>query len=117
MKHITIDRKLRRKLRVSRNIHGTASIPRISIFRSSKYIYAQAIDDDNRITLCSYSSKKITPKEKMNKSKTARQVGVGLAALLKEKKILKGLFDRGAYTYLGRVKQVAEGLREGGLQI
>ena len=117
MKHVNVDRKLRRKMRVSRNIHGTSSAPRISVFRSSKFIYAQAIDDVNRVTLCSCSSKKITPKEKMNKSKTARQVGVELAGLLKEKKILKGLFDRGAYTYLGRVKRVAEGLREGGLQI
>jgi large subunit ribosomal protein L18 len=53
----------------------------------------------------------------MNKSKIARQVGVKLAGILKGKKIIKGLFDRGAYTYLGRVKQVAEGLREGGLNI
>ena len=57
MKHVNVDRKLRRKMRVSRNIHGTSSAPRISIFRSSKYIYAQAIDDENRVTLCSCSSK------------------------------------------------------------
>ena len=58
MKHVNVDRKLRRKMRVSRNIHGTSSAPRISVFRSSKYIYAQAIDDVNRVTLCSCSSKK-----------------------------------------------------------
>jgi len=104
-------------MRVSRNIRGTSDTPRISVFRSSKYIYAQAIDDINRVTLCSCSSKKITSQEKMNKSKIARQVGVKLAGILKGKKIIKGLFDRGAYTYLGRVKQVAEGLREGGLNI
>ena len=89
-------------MRVSRNIHRTSSTPRISIFRSSKYIYAQAIDDENRLTLCSCSSKKITSKEKMNKSKTARQVGVELAALLKEKKILKGLFDKGSIYLFGK---------------
>jgi large subunit ribosomal protein L18 len=115
MKQITVDRKLRRKMRVSSNIHGTAIMPRISVFRSSKYIYAQVIDDDKRVTICSFSSKNITTKAK--KSDIAKQVGIGLAALLKEKKIEKGIFDRGAYTYLGRVKQLAEGLREGGLKI
>ena len=53
----------------------------------------------------------------MKKSDMAKQVGVGLANILKEKKIAKALFDRGAYSYLGRVKKVAEGLREAGLQI
>jgi len=115
MKQITVDRKLRRKMRVSKNIHGTASVPRISVFRSSKYIYAQVIDDDKRVTICSFSSKNI--KEKAKKSEIAKQVGMGLAALLKEQKIERGVFDRGIYTYLGRVKQLAEGLREGGLKI
>lgn len=117
MKTVTTDRKLRRKLRVSRKIRGNAQAPRISVYRSSKYIYAQAIDDVSRVTLCAFSTKKLDLKEKANKSAQAKQVGTGLAALLKEKKIEKAVFDRGSYTYLGRVKQVAEGLREGGIQI
>ncbi|OGK62201.1 50S ribosomal protein L18 [Candidatus Roizmanbacteria bacterium RIFOXYB2_FULL_38_10] len=117
MKTITTDRKLRRKLRVSKKIHGTSQVPRISVFRSSKYIYAQAIDDDKRVTICSFSVKNVKTPSKMKKSDMAKQVGVGLANILKEKKIAKALFDRGAYSYLGRVKKVAEGLREAGLQI
>ncbi|MFA5136276.1 MAG: 50S ribosomal protein L18 [Patescibacteria group bacterium] len=117
MRHITADRKLRRKLRVSRKMKGTGDRPRITIFRSSKYIYAQAIDDEKRITLCSYSAQKIQAQGKMKKSEAAKQVGIGLGTLLKEKKIAKAIFDRGAYAYLGRVKQVAEGLREAGMQI
>lgn len=117
MKTVNTDRKLRRKLRVSRKIHGTSTVPRISIYRSSKYIYAQAIDDENRTTLCSFSAQKVDKTTKINKSQQAKQVGLGLAALLKEKKIERAVFDRGAYTYLGRVKLVAEGLRENGIQI
>jgi large subunit ribosomal protein L18 len=71
MKKISIDRKLRRKLRVSKKIFGTAERPRISIYRSSKYIYAQAIDDVKRITVCAASSKDI--KEKMKKSEQAKK--------------------------------------------
>ncbi len=115
MKKISIDRKLRRKLRVSKKIFGTAERPRISIYRSSKYIYAQAIDDVKRITVCAASSKDI--KEKMKKSEQAKKVGELLATKLSEKKIQAGVFDRGAYTYLGRVQQLAEGLREKGLKI
>lgn len=117
MKQVTVDRKTRRKMRVSSNIKGTESRPRISVFRSSKYIYAQAIDDVKRVTICSFSSKDIETKEKVNKAEAAKKVGVELAALLKAKKIEKGVFDRGAYTYLGRVAKLAEGLREGGLII
>lgn len=117
MKTVTTDRKLRRKLRVSKRIHGTAVVPRISVYRSSKYIYAQAIDDVKRVTLCAFTGQKLETKEKLKKSDQAKQVGIALAGLLKEKKISRAVFDRGAYTYLGRVKQVAEGLREGGIQI
>lgn len=117
MKTITTDRKLRRKKRVSSKIRGTGETPRISVYRSSKFIYAQAIDDVARVTLCSFSAKKLDGKTKLKKSEAAKQVGIGLAGLLKEKKIAKAVFDRGIYLYLGRVKQVAEGLREGGIQI
>lgn len=117
MKTITTDRKLRRKMRVSRNIRGTADRPRISVYRSSKFIYAQAIDDEKRVTVCSSTSKKLESKEKANKATQAKQTGVALGKALLEKKINKAVFDRGVYTYLGRVKQLAEGLREAGIQI
>ena len=117
MKTITTDRKLRRKIRVRARIKGTADRPRISVYRSSKYIYAQAIDDVKRTTVCSSSSKAVVSKEKVKKSDQAKQVGLRLGKALSEKKILKAVFDRGSYAYLGRVKQLAEGLREAGIHI
>jgi large subunit ribosomal protein L18 len=119
-KDITISRTIRRKRRVSREIMGTSDRPRIAVFRSNKYIYVQAIDDVARKTLASFSSqhlKKAKDAVKMKKAEEAKQVGVKLAGLLKEKSIAKGIFDRSVYAYLGRVKSLAEGLREGGLII
>lgn len=120
MAKITLDRKLRRKRRISSNIHGSNDIPRISVFRSSRFIYAQAIDDVAQKTIVSYSNadlKKVANFKKGKKSEDSKQIGVGLAKKLIEKKILKGVFDRGSYAYNGRVKAIAEGLREGGLKI
>lgn len=120
MTNVNLDRKLRRKRRVSGNIIGTSDRPRISVFRSSKYIYAQAIDDVGRITLVSFSNadlKKETGYKKGIKREDSKKVGVGLAKKLTQKKIAAGVFDRGSYAYNGRVKAVAEGLREGGLKI
>lgn len=120
MTKINLDRKLRRKRRISSNIHGTNDRPRISVFRSSRYIYAQAIDDASRKTISSFSNadlKKDVGFKKGKKSEDSKKVGVGLAKKLIEKKILTGVFDRGSYAYNGRVKAIAEGLREGGLKI
>lgn len=112
--HITSSRVERRKRRVSANIRGSAACPRISVFRSSKYIYAQAIDDVNRVTLCAAGSKKV---EKVKKADQSFATGKELGLKLKEKNITKAVFDRGPYTYLGRVKKLAEGLREAGIQV
>jgi large subunit ribosomal protein L18 len=120
MTNVNLDRKLRRKRRVSLNIHGTSDRPRVSVFRSSKYIYAQAIDDVTRKTLFSFSIsdlKKDAGFKKGKKGDDSKKIGIGLAKKLIEKKILSGVFDRGSYAYNGRVKSVAEGLREGGLKI
>jgi large subunit ribosomal protein L18 len=120
MKNITFDRLLRKKRKVRSKISGTADRPRISINRSNKYIYAQAIDDEKRITIASYSSLCLVKKEKnekVNKSQQAFLVGKELAVILKNKKILTAVFDRNQYIYMGRVKKIAEGLREGGLKI
>ncbi|MCR4277325.1 MAG: 50S ribosomal protein L18 [Candidatus Roizmanbacteria bacterium] len=120
MSNINIDRKLRRKRRVSSNIKGTGDRPRISIFRSSKYIYAQAIDDTTKKTLLSFSNSDLKKEKDFKKGKKtddSKEIGIGLAKKLIEKKILSGVFDRGSYAYNGRVKSLAEGLREGGLKI
>ena len=120
MTNINLDRKLRRKRRISSNIHGTSDRPRISIFRSNRYIYAQAIDDGTRKTILSFSNsdlKKDTDFKKGKKSEDSKRIGIGLAKKLIENKIKTGIFDRGSYAYNGRVKALAEGLREGGLKI
>jgi large subunit ribosomal protein L18 len=118
MKKITRNAKIRRKLRVRSKICGESKRPRISVFRSNKYIYAQAIDDVKRITLASFSSLKLkTLKEKITKVKRAHLVGKELARILKEKKINQAIFDRGWYAYKGQVKALAEGIRSGGIKI
>jgi len=109
-----ITQRARRKRRVSVNIHGTAQRPRVSIFRSNKYIYAQAIDDVASVTLVSADSRTIKS-EKATKSEVAGLVGKALAEKMIKMKIKKALFDRGQYLYNGRVKTLAEGLREGGI--
>lgn len=120
MGKITVDRKIRRKRRVSLNIVGTKERPRISLYRSNRYIYAQAVDDISRTTIAAYSSLQLIKDnklEKLKKVEEAKKVGLELAKILKEKKAAKGVFDRSFYSYKGRVKALAEGLRDGGLEI
>ena len=113
-KYITTERKLRRKKRVSMNIIGTAERPRVSVYRSAKYIYVQAIDDMAEKTLCAAHSKTVPNAKKADE---AFETGKKLGLAMKEKNIIKAVFDRGPYTYLGRVKKLAEGLREAGIQV
>jgi len=111
---VNLDKKLRKKRRIGSKIEGNANRPRVSVFRSNRYIYAQAIDDEKRVTLAAFSSLKMG---KMKKIEQAREVGKKLAKILKSKKINKVVFDRNVYVYKGRVKALAEGLREGGIEV
>ncbi len=111
------DRVLRRKLRVSANIWGTNERPRIAVFRSNMYLYAQAIDDEARTTLASSSTLKKDKGAKLKKSEAAKEAGKVLGKILLDKNIKSGVFDRNRYAYNGRVKMLAEGLREAGLKI
>ncbi|MBP9691209.1 50S ribosomal protein L18 [Candidatus Woesebacteria bacterium] len=115
MANKNLARKLRRKRRISSNIHGTAERPRISVSRSNVHISAQAVDDVAQKTLCSYKSALVAGREKKTKTEEAKEVGLGLAAELKAKKITHVVFDRGSFAYKGRVKAVAEAIREGGI--
>lgn len=111
---------LRRKKRIRAKISGTAERPRIAVYRSNKFIYAQAIDDVKRETLAAFSTaqlKKNATDEKIAKVGAAQKVGEQLAELLKEKKIAVAVFDRGYYLYKGRVRALCEGLRSKGIQI
>lgn len=117
MKNIKLIRKERRQRRVRSKIHGTEERPRVSIYRSNKYIYAQVINDDAAKTVVAISSLKIKEGEASTKTDKAKVVGKELASLLKKNKIEKVIFDRGSFAYKGRLKALAEGLRENGIEV
>lgn len=110
----TNNNKLRRQRRTRNNITSSADRLRLSVTRSNKYVSAQLIDDVKGVTLVGISQKSL--KTKGTKMDNAKALGLALAAKLKTKKITKIVFDRGSYAYHGRVKNVAEGLREGGIE-
>ena len=110
-------RAIRRTRRVRAKITGTAERPRLSVFRSSKHIYAQLIDDMSGVTIASASSMAKGAKVKYGGNvKAAADVGEKLAAAAKAKGIQHAAFDRGHYRYHGRVKALADAARKGGLQ-
>ncbi len=115
MKNILRNNKERRKLRVRRKVSGTMSTPRLAVFRSNKYIYAQLIDDVAGKTLVSVGDIINQTHEGKTKVEAAFTLGKALAARALEKKIKKAVFDRSSYKYHGRVKSLADGAREGGL--
>jgi len=109
--------RLKIKYRIRKKISGVASKPRLSVFRSNTDIYAQLIDDANGVTLASASSKqKDIAAQKAPKTEKSKLVGNAIAKKAGELGITAVIFDRGGYIYHGRVKAVAEGAREGGLQ-
>ncbi len=116
---MSIQRKIkngrkRRAFHVRNKLRRDNILPRISVFRSLRYIYAQIIDDAQHETLVSYSS--LLLETKGSKSDVAKNVGKELARLALEKGIKQVAFDRGRFLYHGRVKALADGAREGGLQ-
>lgn len=110
-------RLIQRKKRVRAKVFGTKQMPRLSIFRSNKYVYGQLIDDQKGTTVLSISEKKLESKVKATKTEKAKLLGIALALLAKKEKISRAVFDRSGYKYHGRVKAFAEGAREGGLKI
>ncbi len=106
----------KRHLRVRNKISGTAECPRLNVFRSSKHIYAQIIDDVNGVTLCSASSMSKDFDGNGGNKEGARKVGELIAKAAADKGISEVVFDRGGYVYHGRVQELAEGAREGGLK-
>ena len=108
--------RLKRHRRVRNKISGTAARPRLDVFRSANHIYAQVIDDANGVTLVSASSTEKDFGSYGGNKEAARKVGQIVAERAKAKGISVVVFDRGGYLYHGRVKELAEGAREGGLQ-
>ena len=111
------DERYRRHLRVRKKVRGTAGRPRLVVFRSSKHIYAQLVDDDRGVTLLGASDRS-TGLEAKGTGKVGKGMALGklIAAKAKERGITTVVFDRGGYRYHGRVKAVADGARKGGLE-
>lgn len=111
----------RRHLTVRKKIVGTAEVPRVSVFRSARHIYAQLIDDTAEATLLQASTmfsetKKRLSAESMKKTEVAKEVGKHLGEMAVQKGITKVRFDRGGYAYHGRIKSLADGIREAGVE-
>jgi large subunit ribosomal protein L18 len=109
------DARLRRHRRVRSKVEGTAERPRLVVFRSNRGIFAQLVDDSSGKTLASASWTALGA-TKGSKTEQANAVGMALADAAKKAGIERCVFDRGGYLYHGRVKALAEGAREGGLQ-
>ena len=115
MKLSNEQRRKRRHRRVRGKVHGSANRPRLCVFRSSKGIYAQLIDDDAGVTLASASTLNLGGASG-TKSEKAAEVGKLVAQRAREAGVASVTFDRGGYLYHGRVKALADGAREGGLE-
>jgi large subunit ribosomal protein L18 len=112
------DARLHRHQRVRKNIFGTAAKPRLNVFKSAAEIYAQVIDDETGKTIVAASTIDAELKKSLKglkKTEQARKVGSLLAERAKEKGIKEVVFDRGGFRYMGRVKALADGAREGEL--
>jgi large subunit ribosomal protein L18 len=115
--HKNKEKKIKRRIRHNRvrsRVSGTQDRPRLSVFKANRHIYAQLIDDNSGKTLISASSLEI--KSKGKKSDIAKEVGKLAATKAMAKKIKAVKFDRGGFSYHGRIKALAEGAREGGLE-
>ena len=111
--------RLKRRQRIRRKISGSAARPRLSVFRSTRHIYAQIVDDGKGQTLVAASTLSGELKDKLSglkKSDAAKEVGKLLAAKAREKGISQVVFDRNGFIYHGRVKAVADSCRENGLE-
>jgi|SRR6218665_471405 len=111
-----INRRAKIKRRIRKKITGTTQVPRLSVFRSNKQIYAQVIDDSKGVTVASASSYKNKAADKKNKVGQAAVVGKEIADKAQKAGVETVVFDRNGYLYHGRVKSLADSAREGGLK-
>jgi large subunit ribosomal protein L18 len=115
-----VNRTRRRALRIRKKVQGTEARPRLSVFRSNRYIYAQLIDDESGKTLAACSSLKLAKAGKLKapypgNRDAAKEVGTEIAGLAKDAGVTEVRFDRGPYKYHGRVQALAEAVRESGI--
>jgi large subunit ribosomal protein L18 len=112
--------RVRRQQRVRKSIRGSDARPRLCVFRSNKHIYAQVISDEHGATLAAAStlSDRSADSAKAQRGvEAAKRVGLSLAQKCKEKNITRVVFDRNGFLYHGQIKAVADGAREGGLEL
>ena len=112
--------RIKRKIGVRKGMHGDQERPRLTVFRSARHIYAQIIDDNQQKTLvaCSTLDKAVRDGVKgKKKAEASKEVGKALAERAKKAGITKVVFDRNGYQYHGRIAAVADGAREGGLEL
>lgn len=112
--------RIRRHKRIRKKVYGVPERPRVAVYKSLRHIYAQVIDDTAGKTLLTMSTLNKEIKKKIkgkNKKEQAKEVGIALGKMLKEKGIDKLVFDRGGFKFYGRVQSLAEGLKESGIQI
>ncbi|OGH17881.1 MAG: 50S ribosomal protein L18 [Candidatus Levybacteria bacterium RIFCSPHIGHO2_02_FULL_37_10] len=108
--------KIRRQIRTRAKIKGTGARPRLSVFKSNRFVYAQLINDEASETIVGVSEKHLKEEVIAGKIAKAKAVGILLAKKAKEKKVKKVVFDKGSYLYHGRISGIAQGAREGGLE-
>lgn len=111
-----VQKRSNRRRRIRARVIGTAEKPRLSVFRSNKYIYAQLIDDSIGKTIASFREDDKLKKKAGNSVEAAKLVGESLAKSAIEKGVKKAVFDRGGYLYTGRIKALADGARSAGLE-
>jgi large subunit ribosomal protein L18 len=116
MKGTRADARRRRHQRVRKQVHGTAARPRLAVYRSNRYIYAQVIDDDSGRTVAAASSQEQKLRSKRLSVETAAEVGKLIATRAEDAGVETVVFDRGGFPYHGRVKALADAAREGGLK-
>lgn len=109
-------RRAKRKLRIRGRVSGTSSCPRLTVFRSNRNLYVQAIDDSTGTTIASASTIDSERKALRANKANAEQVGQAIGEQLKKKKIAEAVFDRNGYLYHGVVKALADGARKAGLK-
>lgn len=111
----------KRKIRVRSKLHGTAARPRLTVHKSNKYVYIQAVNDDQGVTVVSTNDvklrKAVKKGQELTKTAAAVQATQAMLELLKKAKITAVVFDRGQYKYHGRVKAIAQTLRDGGIEV
>ena len=110
------EKRERRRKHIRKNLAGTAAVPRLSVFRSNRYLFVQAVDDEANKVVTAMSEKTLKEKKDESPLERAGRLGKEFGKMLKEKKIDALVFDRGGYKYHGRVASFADGVREAGIK-